>query len=122
MAEKKSSPANTKQQAREIREAWNNIGRDNRYGNISLSDFSKAVDDLDQTELHVKNLEDQLNAARNDLAEKRGNVWDMCKRSRSGVKATHGDDSMEYERFGNVRISERNNSKSKKNDTVKPVS
>lgn len=119
---KKPSPPDTKAQAREIREAWTNIGRDTRYGNISLSDFSNAVDDLDRTEMRVRNLEDQLNAARDEQTERRGNVWDMTKRIRSGVKSIHGDDSIECERFGNVRMSERKGGRPKKDDTVKPAS
>lgn len=107
MADKRTSPTNTYEQAIQIREAWTNINPANTYGDMKLADFTASITALDAVEAKIRQLEDQLMAARNEHKDTRYALWNEVKRARSGAKAKHGDDSGEYERFGGTRISER---------------
>jgi hypothetical protein len=120
MVDKKSSPSNTREQANQIKEAWTNIGQDAAYGDISLSDFTAALEALEKTEDTIRNLEDQLTNARNMLVKLRYELWELVKRARNGAKAKHGDDSSQYERFGGTRMSERS-ARSKNKDDKAPA-
>ncbi len=103
----KTGPANTREQALQIREAWTNTDASAAYGGLTLADLQAAVAALEAVEITIANLEDQLTGARNERHARRYVLWDLIKRARAGVKAQHGDDSDEYERFGGTRLSER---------------
>lgn len=107
MADKQYSAADTYEQAVHIVNAWKNIGVANTYGDFKLADIEAALAALDEVDATIDTLEDQLTAARNERKAKRYALWDLVKRARFGVKAKHGDNSSEYERFGGTRISER---------------
>lgn len=107
MADKRYSPLDTREQATQIREAWTNINPANTYGDMKLADFTASITALDTVETKIRQLEDQLAAARNEHKDTRYALWNEVKRARAGAKAKHGDDSGEYERFGGTRISER---------------
>ncbi|MBL8148377.1 MAG: hypothetical protein JNN15_00435 [Blastocatellia bacterium] len=105
---KKHSPADTFQQAQKIKDAWSSIDPEAVYGTITLADFEKAIAELGVSEAEINRLLDQLSGARARHEEQRYRVWDLVKRTRSGVKANYGDDSNEYKRFGGTKLSERN--------------
>lgn len=107
MADKHNSPADTYEQAIQIREAWTNIGTANTYGDMQLTELAAAITALDTVEAKIRHLEDQLAVARDEHRDTRYGLWDKVKRARAGAKAKHGDNSGEYERFGGTRISER---------------
>ncbi len=107
MADKRISPTDTYEQAIQIREAWTNIDPANTYGDMKLADLAASITALDTVEVKIRQLEDQLAAARDEHKDTRYGLWDKVKRARSGAKAKHGDNSGEYERFGGTRISER---------------
>lgn len=107
MADKQSSPTNTREQAVNIKQAWTNIGTNGTYGDIELAELEAIIARFDASESTVRQLEDQLVSARNTLASERHTLWELVKRVRMGAKAKYGDDSNEYERFGGTRISER---------------
>lgn len=107
MADKQYSAPDTREQAVHIVNAWNNIGAANTYGALKLADIEAALAALDEVDATIGTLEDQLVAARNERQAKRYALWELVKRVRAGAKATHGDNSSEYERFGGTRISER---------------
>jgi hypothetical protein len=62
--------------------------------------FTMAVNRSRAIEENLTDLRNQRDAAHQDL-------WDKVKRLRSGVKATFGDDSSQYEMVGGTRMSER---------------
>jgi hypothetical protein len=103
----KTSPTDTREQALQIQEAWTNTDASATYGGLTLADFQAGIAALETVEMTITNLGDQLTGARNDRHARRYALWDLIKRARAGVKATHGDDSDEYERFGGTRLSER---------------
>lgn len=106
MASKQYSVVDTREQAVQIVNAWNNMDATNTFG-IKLADLQAAIAALDAIDITLGQLEDRLINARNDRKAKRHALWELVKRARAGVKAAHGDDSDEYERFGGTRISER---------------
>lgn len=113
MADKEYSPADTRKQATRIRTAWSNIGREQQYGGIDYDDLDASIGELDVITARIIELEDHLNAARNQYRTTRHGLWETVKRARNGVKAHHGDDSIEYERFGGTRMSDRTHSRPK---------
>jgi hypothetical protein len=107
MVVRRKTPANTKEQALQIREAWTNIGASEIYGDLTLVEFQAAITAQEAVETVIMRLQDQLTNARNEYHDRRYALWNMVKRVRAGAKARHGDDSDEYERFGGTRLSER---------------
>ena len=111
MADRKSSPADTRDQAVQIREAWNTLDPARSYGGFTLTELQTAVTTLDTADILITSLEAQLTQARDGRSEARHTLWEMVKRMRTGAKAEHGDDSTEYAMFGGTRLSERNSSR-----------
>ena len=107
MADRSTSPVETKDQALRIKEAWANINPNATYGDLALAEFTAALTALGEAETAIQGLEDQLTSARNVQKERRYALWSLVKRARDGAKSRHGDDSDEYERFGGTRMSER---------------
>ena len=107
MADRQRSPADTREQAVAVREAWTVQGAAQNYGSYVLADLQAALTALDATDATIANIEAQLTEARNDRLTKRHELWELLKRVRTGVKAEFGDDSNEYEMFGGTRMSER---------------
>lgn len=107
MTSREYSPADTREQAEQIIEAWKNLGPSESLGGMTLTEFTGDVTDLGSIDIRIKNLEDQLTDALNQRKTKRHKVWNNIKRTRSSVKGNYGDDSSEYERFGGTRLSER---------------
>ncbi len=103
----KTGPTNTREQALQIQEAWINTDASAIYGGLTLADFQAGIAALETVEMTITSLQDQLTGTRNERHAKRHALWELIKRARAGVKATHGDDSDEYERFGGTRMSER---------------
>ena len=107
MNNKQHTPTDTRDQAVQIRDAWNHLGRSLTYGDLSVVELETMLAQMDKTETEVNQLEEQLATARNAYVMARKQVWSMVKRARSGVKAKYGDDSFEYERFGGTPMSAR---------------
>jgi len=107
MTNTQRSPASTKEQAWQIRQAWSNIGESVTYGNMTLAEFTAALTELEAEEATLKSLQDQLTSSRNQIKANRYRLCDLVKRARAGARARHGDDSDELERFGGIRMSER---------------
>jgi hypothetical protein len=107
MADKETSPADTREQATRIKQAWTNLDAAKTYGGISMTEFSEAIAQLDAVTASIQQLEDQLRSARNKHRSARHDLWNLVKRTRTGALAQHGEDSDEYERFGGTRESER---------------
>ena len=105
MAEVRSVPTDTREQALQVRETWRNIGTTASYGDMSLAEFDAQVTEMDEAAQMLTRMEDQLAAARDQYHEKRRQVWESIKRTRLSAKLKHGDDSLEYERFGGTRLS-----------------
>lgn len=59
---------------------------------------------LDHT---LSSLETQLTEVRNRREAVCQAAWDKVKRVRAGIKASFGDDSMQYEMIGGKRLSDR---------------
>ncbi len=70
---------------------------------MKLADFAQSITALETVEGKIRQLEDQLAAARDEHRDTRYALWDKVKRARAGAKAKHGDNSGEYERFGGMR-------------------
>ena len=100
------SPTDTKDQANQIRDAWQNMGNTEVYGGVTFTELATAITSFEAVETTLRSLEDQLTSARNSRDASRLALWTLVKRTRAGAKAQKGDDSDEYERFGGTRLSE----------------
>lgn len=106
MAEIRTAPTHTRDQALQIREAWHNISPSSSYADMALTDFEVLIAEADSAARELARLEDQIVAARDEYHEKRRRMWEAVKRARLAARIKHGDDSAEYERFGGTRTSE----------------
>lgn len=107
MADKQQSPTDTRDQAAQIKEAWAHLSKTVKYGDMALTDLEVMLARLDTLDTSMTQLEEQLASVRNEYNTTRYALWDAVKRVRAGARATHGDDSFEYERFGGTRLSQR---------------
>ena len=107
MADRNSSPADTREQAVHMRATWANIGNNNNYGDLTLEDIDASIAALDQAARTISSLEDQMVSARNEYWERRHALWGKIKRTKLAVRLRYGDESDEYERFGGTRPSQR---------------
>lgn len=107
MADKTSSPTDTREQAMQMRAVWSNIGSDVQYGDLSLPELEERIAALDAAARNLGILEDQMVIARNEFWEKRRALWEQIKRVKLGVRIKHGEESEQYERFGGTRPSRR---------------
>lgn len=94
-------------QAQEALSAWNQINATLTYGALTLAALSADITDAAALESAMAKLEAQLTDMRNQRHALYLSMWDKVKRLRSGIKATYGDDSSQYEMVGGTRLSER---------------
>lgn len=105
MGELRAVPTDTREQALQVRETWHNLGTTATYGDMTLAEFDAQLAALDEATKMLTRMEDQVAAVREELHEKKRQVWESVKRTRLSAKLKHGDDSVEYERFGGTRLS-----------------
>lgn len=100
-------PNNTLNQAVSIQAAWAQIDEGLAFGNLNISALVMDINHIHQVEAQLASLENQITDLRNQRAALYQAAWDKVKRVRSGIKATFGDDSSQFEMAGGTRISER---------------
>jgi len=74
---------------------------------LSTARLGAIVTALEAKSAVVKNLRSELSAAVEAKDASMGELKEFLKRARAGAKAAFGDDSLEYERMGGKRLSER---------------
>jgi hypothetical protein len=100
-------PSNTIDQAIRIQAAWAQIDEELTFGNLNIGTLVMDINQVHQVEAQLAGLENQTTHLRNQRAALYQAAWDKVKRVRSGIKATFGDDSSQYEMVGGTRLSER---------------
>lgn len=100
-------PNNILNQAVNVQAAWAQIDEELTFGNLNIGALVMDINHVHQVEAQLASLENQMTDLRNQRAALYQAAWDKVKRVRSGIKATFGDDSSQYEMAGGTRMSER---------------
>ena len=103
---KKTAPSNVSQFGIDVRNAWVQVGSDQKLAGMELEEFVEAADATNESEMEIKRLESQLMHARNIRDDNRYELWQIIKRVRLAARVEFGEDSSEYELFGGTRTSE----------------
>jgi hypothetical protein len=103
----KNTPPDVLEQAVDVHEAWRQIDEQLAYGPLTLGALALNIAELRNLDHTIASLESQLTNARNRREAMCQATWDKVKRVRAGVKATFGDDSIQYEMMGLKRLSDR---------------
>lgn len=104
---KRTFPADVREQARGILDAWKNIDPALTLGQVTQESMEADLSQALALQTQLNQAEDQLTNLRNQRDDLHAGLWDQAKRVRAGIKAIYGDDSSEYERVGGTRMSER---------------
>ena len=104
---RKLYPINTLARAKHIGAAWELIGPTVTFASFTNRVFHNEITQVEAIELKIKNAEIELGALRNEGDAMYMSLWDKVKRMYAGVKATYGDDSVQYEMVGRTRTSRR---------------
>ena len=100
-------PTDILEQAIDAQEAWSQIDEGLAYGNVSLAALVTDIAQMRSLDHTLSSLETQLTEIRSKREAVCQATWDKVKRVRSGIKASFGDDSMQYEMIGGKRLSDR---------------
>ena len=104
---KKLYPTDTLERAHAILAAWNHIDPSVAFGPLTFETFSADIETVLTLQQQIIGLQKQLLAMRNQRDAACMDIWSKAKRARAGIKATYGDDSIQYEIAGGTRLSER---------------
>lgn len=104
----------TLDEARQVLEGWRQITPDAPIGDLTKEKFAQTIAQTDAILSELAALDVQAVNKRNQRDALYHELGENSKRVRSGIKASHGDDSSEYEMVGGTRTSER---KSRGSDT-----
>ena len=104
---KKLYPTDTLERAHAILAAWNHIDPSVAFGPLTFETFSADIETVLTLQQQIIGLQKQLLAMRNQRDAACMDIWSKVKRARAGIKATYGDDSIQYEIAGGTRLSER---------------
>jgi hypothetical protein len=104
---KKLYPTDTLKRAHAILTAWNHIDPSLAFGRLTFESFSADVETALTLQQQIIGLQKQLLAMRNQRDAVHIDIWSKVKRARAGIKASYGDDSIQYEIAGGTRLSER---------------
>src|SRR5215208_5550729 len=100
---RKLYPINTVARAKHIAAASELIGPTITFANFTNRVFHNEITQVEGIELKIKNAEIELEALRNERDAMYMSLWDKVKRMYAGIKATYGDDSVQYEMVGRTR-------------------
>jgi len=103
----KQYPSNVLKQAQAALSAWNQISATLTYGTLTPESLRADIAAAAALAAEMAELEAQLTDKRNQRHAVCLSMWGKVKRLRSGIKATYGDDSSQYEMIGGTRLSER---------------
>ncbi len=103
----KQFPTDILEQAIDAQEAWGQIDEGLAYGNVSLAALVTDIAVMRSLDHTLSSLETQLTEVRSKREAVCQAAWDKVKRLRAGIKASFGDDSMQYEMIGGKRLSDR---------------
>jgi hypothetical protein len=88
--------------------------------NLTAAELGILITTADEDTAKLKQLKSQVAAQVASKAVTFNNILDFMKRVKSGAKSAFGDDSLEYERVGGKRISERKKKSRKVASTSDP--
>ena len=103
----KQVPTDILSQAIDAQEAWSQIDEGLAFGNVNVAALVTDIAEIRSLEHNLSSLETQLTKIRSRRDAVCQSTWDKVKRVRAGIKASFGDDSMQYEMIGGTRLSER---------------
>ena len=104
---RKPYPTDILEQAIDVQEAWGQIDEGLTYGTVSLAALVTDIALMRSLDHTLSSLETQLTEVRSRREAVCQAAWDKVKRLRSGIRASFGDDSMQYEMIGGTRLSDR---------------
>jgi flagellar hook-associated protein FlgK len=96
----KPYPTDLLEQAQSVLDAWNQIDDGLTYGTVTIATLGADITQSNKLVSDMNVLEAQITDLRNQRDALYAGLWDKVKRVRSGVKATYGDDSSQYEMIG----------------------
>jgi hypothetical protein len=114
----KSYPHNALAQAKDTLAACKQIDPHLLAGRLTQEEFAQEIAGAEEVQAEIQDLELRLVNLRTRRDERITRVWDVTKRTRSGVKSTYGDDSTEYKLVGGTRTSERKRAARKDKEPV----
>jgi hypothetical protein len=114
----KPYPRDLLHQAISALNAWSQIDDQMTFGPLNTSTLAEDLNQARGIEDQLIGLANQLTDLRNQRDAVHQSIWDKLKRIRSGMKASFGDDSSQYEMVGGTRMSER---KSTRRRTATPA-
>ena len=104
---KKSYPSDVLAQAQQAVVGWGEVDSMLTFGPVTIVALTKDVNAAAPLQAEIERLEIQLGEKRDQRDILFNNMWDKVKRMRSGIKATYGDDSQQYDKVGGTRTSDR---------------
>ena len=104
---KRTFPTDVLSQAQQAVVGWDEINPALTFGPVNLLALSEDVKAATPLQAEIERLEIQLGEKRDQRDILFNNMWDKVKRMRSGIKATYGDDSQQYDKVGGTRTSDR---------------
>ena len=103
----KPFPSDVLKQAQEVSNALTRISSTLAFGTLNAAALTADITSLTSIQSQIAVLELQLTDLRNQREAVSVACWDKVKRFRSGVKASYGDDSSQFELIGGTRTSDR---------------
>lgn len=103
----KQYPTDILAQAIDAQEAWGQIDEELAYGSLNIAALVTDIAQIRTMDHTLSSLETQLKEIRGKREAVCQAAWDKVKRLRSGIKASFGDDSTQYEMIGGKRLSDR---------------
>lgn len=116
---KKLYPTDTLEQARNILVAWNLIDPTLKIGILTHEAIDSDLATVEALHKKILRLDKELSSLRYERDMACIGIWDKVKRARAGIKGVYGDDSMEYEKAGGTRRSERK--KPRRSPAISPL-
>jgi len=108
------------QEAEDAIQALQQINPGLQVGDISMATLEKALNLAVTNRKQITTAEKQVTDLSNERVVLIGNLWDMLKRLRNGIKGIYGDNSSQYELIGGTRLSEKKKP-AKKTETTPPA-
>jgi hypothetical protein len=88
------------------------------HENLKCAVLTQLIKDADEEVVEIKTKESELDVVKEKQKVTIAKIKDFQKRLRSGAKSAFGDDSLEFERVGGKRASERKKRAKKKSPST----
>ena len=95
------------QEAEDTIQALQQINPGLQVGDVSMATLENAFNLAVANRKQITAAEKQVTDLSNERVVLLGNLWDMLKRLRNGIKGIYGDNSSQYEMIGGTRMSEK---------------